>query len=388
MAMLPNMGTSSELAYCTIITKNHLAYARALADSLARSNPGSRLYVLLADRLEGYIDPAREPFNMIMLEELSDQEDIAKMCFYYSPLELCFCLRAWLHEFMYAKTKFRKWIYFDSDIVVYHSLKEISDRLDDVSILMSPHLISTQVAEFINVKAVRKLEAYLLRNGGIYNGGFLALRRTEESKRFIEWFKNHLKIYGFDDRPMQLGDQFWLTCVPLYFREVAILRNPGANLAYWNLYERIIKRDHSGEITVNDKPLLFFHFAGFDIKAPKNLTRYRIPKGLKVIPGAIEEIAKEYRSLLFENEYETTKYFPYSFETFKNGKAITPLMRRFYFEILFNDKEFKGSPFEQYDYFRTRLHLKKVKHNLKRFGKFIITKIGSFLNVDYLFDKA
>jgi hypothetical protein len=357
--MISDFGTSSDTAYCTIITKSHIAYARALADTLTTSNSQSKLYVLLADKLDGYIDPAKEPFSLIKLKELTDQEDIDRMCFYYTPSELCFCLRAWLHEFMFNKTDLKKWIYFDSDIIVYHSLKKISDRLDDISIMISPHLISINPPQKIDVKAVRKLESYLLRNGGIYNGGFLALRKTEESKVFIEWFKNHLKMYGFDDRPMQSGDQFWLTCVPLYFKEVSVLRDPGANLAYWNLYERTIKRDSSGKILVNDQPLLFFHFAGFDINAPKKLTKYGIPKGLNIIPDAIKELAKEYHRLLIENGYEETKNFPYAFGKFKNDQPITPLMRRVYFKMLFHGKEFKGSPFEQYEYFRSRLRFQE-----------------------------
>jgi hypothetical protein len=387
MAMTSKFGTTSDIACCTIITKSHLAYARTLATTLAESNSQSKLYVLIADRIDGYVDPDKEPFNLINLEELTDQDDIDRMCFYYTPSELCFCLRAWLHEYMFQKTSYKKWIYFDSDIVVYHSLNKIFQHLDSISIMLSPHLISIDPPQSINVKAIRSLESYLIRNGGIYNGGFLALRKTEESKAFIEWFKNHLKMYGFDDRPMQSGDQFWLTCVPLYFREVSVLRDPGANLAYWNLYERNIEQDGSGEIKVNDKPLLFFHFAGFDMNTPEKLTKYGIPQGLRIIPGSIKELAKDYYRLLIDNGHDETKNFPYAFAKFRNGKTITPLMRRVYFEMLFHDKEFKGSPFEQHECFRSRLHLQEIKNNLRTFGKYVVTQIGRIFNPDYEFDK-
>ena len=107
----------------------------------------------------------------------------------------------------------------------------------------------------------------------------------------------------------------------------------------------------------------------------------------QIIPGAIEVLAKEYHSLLIENGYEETKFFPYAFEKFKNSKPITPLMRRAYFEMIFHDKEFKGSPFEQYEFFRSRLHFQEIKSNLRTFSKYIASKIGSFLNADYDFDK-
>jgi hypothetical protein len=284
------------------------------------------------------------------------------------------------------KTDYPKWIYFDTDIIVNHSLKRISDQLDNTSIILSPHLLSIDPPPSINVKAIRKLESYLLRYGGIYNGGFLALRRTEESRTFIRWFKDHLRMYGFDDRPMQSGDQFWLPYVPLYFREVSVDRNTGANLAYWNLYERTIEQNELGKIEVNGEPLLFFHFAGFDMNTPDKLTKYDIPRGLKIVPPPIQELAKEYHRLLIDNGYEETKNYPYAFAKFKDGQTITPMMRRLYFKEIFHDKAFKGSPFEQHEHFRSRLRSQTVKNFLRKVGKYVVTPIRRWLKPDYYFD--
>ena len=384
--MLSDVGSMSSIVYCTIVTKSHLAYARTLATTLAEHNPQSKFFVLLADRIDGYFNPGEEPFELITLEELTDQADIQRMCFYYTPSELCFCLRAWLHEYMLQKTTFTKWIYFDADIVVYHSLRKILDQLDNTSIILSPHLLSIDNPPSINVKAIRKLESYLLRNGGIFNGGFLALRRTEESKAFIKWFKEHLRMYGFDDRPMQSGDQFWLTCVPLYFREVSVQRDPGANLAYWNLYERTIEQDGSGKIQVNGEPLLFFHFAGFDMNTPNKISKYGIPRGLEIVPNPIVELVKNYYCLLIENGYEETKNYPYAFAEFDDGQTITPMMRRLYFNEIFHDKARKGSPFEQHEYLLSRLRSQAIKHRLIAVGKYVMKLIKRWLNPDYYFD--
>jgi hypothetical protein len=226
-----------------------------------------------------------------------------------------------------------------------------------------------------------------LRNGGIYNGGFLALRKTEESKAFIRWFKEHLRLYGFDNRPMQSGDQFWITCVPLYFRDVAVFRHPGANLAYWNLYERNIEKDSSGNINVNGEPLIFFHFAGFDMKAPPELTKYAHPPDLLIIPPPIKEIAGEYNRLLIKNGYEDTKNYPYAFAKFNNGKTITPMMRRLYFEMVFNNMAPEESPFEKYEYFQSRLRSQRIKNIIRNGGKYLVTQIKSKLKPDYYFDK-
>ena len=381
-----NIETLPDTAYCTIVTKSHLAYARALAATLKEKNSQSKFFVLLADRIDGCFDPEKEPFELISIGDLADQKFIQQMCFYYTPSELCFSLRAWLHEYMMEKFTFSKWVYLDSDIIVYHSLERISDQLDNCSILLSPHLLSIDPPRSVNVKAIRRLESYLLRNGGIYNGGFLALRRSVESRAFIKWFKDHLRMYGFDNRPMQSGDQFWLTCVPLYFREVSVQRDPGANLAYWNLYERTIEQDASGNIKVNGEPLLFFHFAGFDINTPKRLTKYGLPQELKTVSKPIAELAKNYQHLLINHGHEKTKNYPYAFAKFKDGQTITPIMRRLYFNLVYTEKAFKGSPFEQHKYFQTRLRSQKIIGSVRKACKYVIKQVRRCLKPDYYFD--
>jgi len=378
--MTSNTGTVSDMACCTIVTKSHLAYAQVLAKSLAEHNPQCKMFVLLADRIDGFFDPQKYPFELITLAELKDQKDVQRMCFYYSPSELCFNLRPWLHEYMYQQSKFEKWIYLDSDILICNSLNKISVQLDKTSILLSPHLISIETPAAINVKAVRKLESNLLHKGGIYNGGFLALRKTADSHAFIQWFKDHLRFYGFDNRPLQSGDQFWLTYVPLYFKEVSVLRDPGANLAYWNLYERDIKQDDSGKIMVNGSPLLFFHFAGFDMQSQNKLTKYELPKDLTTVPSSIEKLANKYRRLMLENGYGDSIQYPYAFAKFKTGQTITPDMRRIYFEDLFQGKSSEVSPFERYAYFRSRLSSRNYKDFLKNAAKPLVKHIRKWFN--------
>lgn len=376
----------AETVYCTIITKRYLAHARALQETLAKHNPQARLFVLLADRLDGYFDPDKEPFTTIQLEDLGDQEPIEKMCFYYRVSELCFALRPWLHGYILRRTEAAKWIYLDSDIMVCHSLQDILEQLETTSVLLSPHLLSKDPSPPTSEKAIRTLESYMAHTG-LYNGGFLGLRRSEECEAFIPWLKNRLQFYAFDNRPTQNGDQFWLTFVPMYFAETSILREPGANLAYWNLYERSVDKDDSGSIRVNDKPLLFFHFAGFDVTRPGNLTKYGIPKGLSQFPEPIKELAESYRQLLLAKGYEDVRDFPYAFAKFETGEPITPLIRQIYFDDVFNGRvSQKGSPFKHYRYFKSRSRSRRLKTLMFRAGRGLVRKTKRSLNPNFDFE--
>ena len=64
------------------------------------------------------------------------------------------------------------------------------------------------------------------------------------------------------DRGMHV-DQKWMDLVPGLFGEVFIMREPGYNVAYWNLHSRTVDL-LNGRVRVNGKPCYFFHFSGFD----------------------------------------------------------------------------------------------------------------------------
>ena len=182
----------SKNAVCTVITKSYLPYARTLASSLAEHNPDVDLYVLLADKVDGYFDPALEPFKFIYLEDLSDTQTVEQMCFYYTPFELCCALRGFIHEYMFEQTNAQKWLFLDSDIMIFNSLDVIFEQLENSSILLTPHRIVPLPIAHVGY------EINFLKNG-LYNAGFLGLQRTNISQKFISWFKDRLKSFSFND---------------------------------------------------------------------------------------------------------------------------------------------------------------------------------------------
>lgn len=363
-----------QVVACTVVTKSHLAYARALAASLYEHNPGSKLYVLLADRLDASVDPAKEPFDLVRLDDLPDVETVRQMCFYYTPFELCCALRGMLHAYMQENTSFDSWMFLDSDIMVFHSLEGVVRELEKTSILLSPHCAKPVPHEHVQASEIVFLKL------GLYNAGFVGLRRTSTSRAFISWFEDRLRGSGFFDlSSAQNCDQLWLNFVPVFFRDVAFLSHPGANVAYWNLHERKLAEDPSGRVTVNGEPLLFFHFSGMDMAGAASLTKHpMIADGVDFAVTA--KLVSRYRSALLANGYAETRRLPYGFARFDCGRNITPADRRLYFQELVSGSSPSGSPFANSSYYRQRsrqLKMAAATRSIRRLGGRLARRLGS-----------
>lgn len=247
------------LAICTIISKNYLSFARVLTDSFLKHNEGGRVFVLLVDRIEGYFNPNEEAFELIAIEELKDEiPHFWRFCFQYTQLELNTAVKPYLLKYLLKKYNLKKLIYFDPDILITDSLDELSKLLNSHSILLTPHLTSP-----IEEDGCEPSEKGIL-TAGVYNLGFIALANTGISRGFLEWWKK--RTYNdclvAPERGFSIA-QKWIDLVPGIFEGVYILREPGYNASYWNLYERKIQIEEEN-IYVNGKPLYFFHFSGYE----------------------------------------------------------------------------------------------------------------------------
>jgi hypothetical protein len=323
---------------CTIITKSHLAHARALAESVREHNPDlPPLLVLLADRVDGYFDPTQEPFQMIQLEDLPCQEIIQAMSFYYTAFEFCNALRAYLHEYILTHTLAENWMYLDSDILVCHDLGELFDEMQTYSIVLTPHLTSPVHFEDLELYEVSIL------HWGLYNSGFLGLKRSNETRAFVSWFKERLRWYCFDDHPFLYVDQPWLNHVPLFFSNVLLLRKPNVNLAHWNLRGRHISKDISG-YNVDGVPLQFAHFSGWDPATPEHVSKYNPRLNSSTCPGW-DVLGADYAQRLHNTAYDAVRTFPYAFDAFDEGYPILRGHRRAYYTSIREQTWSGGNPF-------------------------------------------
>ena len=313
---------SSGTVVCTIISKNYLAMARSLMQSVHRAHPDWQPYVLLVDEPEGRFDPAREAFTLLRVADLP-LPGKEQFCFRYTLLELNTAVKPWLLSWLFSATSAERVVYLDPDIYVYHPLAEVERRLSQGALMvLTPHLTGELDGEG------RPREHDILQ-AGCYNLGFLALARHADLPRFLSWWQRKLE---YDCRvSLREGlfvDQRWMDLSPGLFPDVAILRHPGYNVAYWNLSHRPV-RLLGGMPWVGPEPLAFFHYSGLNPEAPADLSRHQNRLRRKDL-GAARELIDAYCQVVVRNGWGECRRWPYAFGFLKDGTPIPDCVRHYY----------------------------------------------------------
>src|SRR5580704_1120026 len=246
----------TEFAACTIIAKNYLPMARALSDSWKKFHPDCPFFVLLLDSARGFFPPENETFRILFASDL-EIPNLAGFLFKYSILEASTGVKPYLCNYLLRRHNIDKLVYLDPDILILNSLDTLRYYLDDADILLTPHLLSPFPDDG------RTQSEHDILQTGTYNLGFLALRNSLESKKFLRWWTAklyHHCLAAVEDN--LFVDQRWMDMVPALFDGVKIIREPEYNVAYWNLHERVVSV--GDQVLANGRPLRFFHFSGFD----------------------------------------------------------------------------------------------------------------------------
>ena len=238
-------------------TFSYLNRARVLFQTLRRFHPDWELVALITDRPpDGFaFDVADEPFDRVVWAEDLGIPDFESWLFKHDVVEVCTAVKGpFLHQAC-------GWgsdaiIYLDPDTALFASLAPLEAWLEDHDILLTPHLVDpNETAE-----AIRDNDLSASRTG-IFNLGFVAVRTRGEGARFARWWNDRLLDWCYDDMPNGLFvDQRWCDHVPALFDKVKVVRDPGYNVASWNLSTRRLAVGKDGAITVNGYPLRFWHF--------------------------------------------------------------------------------------------------------------------------------
>jgi hypothetical protein len=238
-------------------TFSYLNRARVLFQSVRAFHPHWELVALITDEPPpGFVfDPAREPFDRVVYGHELGVADYRGWLFKHDVVEACTAVKGpFLRQA--CDTDAEAVIYLDPDIALLGGLDPLERMLADDDVLLTPHLVDA------NDEPAAILDNDLSASRtGIFNLGFLAVRTGGEGARFARWWSDRLVDFCYDDMPNGLFvDQRWCDHVPALFDRVKVIRDPGYNVASWNLSRRTVAIGRDGEITVNGSPLRFWHF--------------------------------------------------------------------------------------------------------------------------------
>jgi hypothetical protein len=245
----------------TSATLSYLDRVRILGHTLRRHHPDWTFCLCLADEAPGGVtlDLSGEPIDLVVgLDELAIP-DLRRWTFMHDLVELCTAIKGPMLEYLFARGV-QKVVYLDPDTAVFADLHEVEAILARHDVVLTPHLLEPETT----LAAVLDNEVAALKHG-IYNLGFFAVANTSEGRRFARWWSNRLLALCFDDIPNGLfTDQRWCDHAPVFFPTLHVLRDPGYNVASWNVAQRPVTIEQDGSIRAGGRPLRFFHFTKVD----------------------------------------------------------------------------------------------------------------------------
>lgn len=250
------------------------------------------------------------PFKSISINEIKNIKNLEYLKFKYDVLELSTALKPYIFLWLFKKYGYKKVIYFDSDIVIYNRLDLIIEKLQKHEVILTPH-IKKQIKDTFEPGEID------FTKSGYFNLGFIAFRNNSDTIKFLEWWMSKTSKYGYIDfKKFYFVDQRWIDYAPIFLNSY-IIKDPGYNVAYFNLQEYVNK--------INPKDVFFIHFSGFDKnKVSAYQSRFNsetIGEYAKEFNYYGNEIAK--RSLLIKTHKYTHDYF-------KNGVKIGKVIKNIF----------------------------------------------------------
>jgi hypothetical protein len=305
----------------TSVTKSYIPKARVLANSVKHFHPDWTFVLLFSDELPADFDLAAEPFDEVLNIYQLGIADWKSWAFGHAVVELCTAVKGPAGELLAQRPGVDKIMYLDPDIRVFSSLESLERLLDTHEILLTPHLLEIET----DLHAIMDNEISALKHG-IYNLGFYAARTSGQGLQFIRWWAQRLLVFCRDDIPGGLfTDQRWCDLAPAFFSGLCIVRDPGCNVATWNIAHRPLSKDAAGNFLVAGVPLRFYHFTSYDNGNGMGMLK-RYAANIEVA----HELWDSYGQALKAAGQGDASLKTWAYAQFESGEAIPLAARRLY----------------------------------------------------------
>lgn len=250
-------------AVITIAASNYLPHVRVLAASLRQYHPAIPVFAVVTG--------PSHPGEVEGVEELKPRSlglrDPDARRRRYGTKALCASLKAAALQYL-LRSGFEPACFLDPDILVTAPLDPVFEEAARRPFTLIPHWLAPPAHPRLRLM-VRQLAL-----AGVCNGGFVAASATPETMAFLGWWDARLATQCVLDLGRGIHyDQRWLDLAPCFVPGLHLLRDPGCNVAYWNLPDRRLEASGDGW-QIDGTRLRFFHFSGFDPLRPEEISRF------------------------------------------------------------------------------------------------------------------
>lgn len=307
-------------AYFTACSLNYIDKAVASLNSVHLYDEAAEKFILIVDKKRKITCNAPH-INIVWAEDIN-YPDFYKAAFKYDIIELNTALKPFFTINLLKEYKFV--VYLDPDTFLFSNMNPLFEKLERHSVILTPH--STQPIEDNFRPNIIDFMRF-----GIFNLGFYAVNNDLNAKTFLEWWHKMCIDNCYYEPNAGLGvDQKFVDLAPSLFNGVYILKDPGYNLAFWNLHYRNISKKED-KFYVNDLfPLKFVHFSSYDDTNIDSIAvkQTRFAKGSRPDFAMVSKVYR--KELLSANKILVIDDNSYGFSNFQNGDKLTPALRRFY----------------------------------------------------------
>jgi len=313
----------TQLHIFTSAALNYIPKVRLLATSVKKYHPEAKFHLALADLLPEDVDVSREPFDSIIRIQDIGIPDWPGWVFCHQLVELATAIKPFALRFLLEQPNTLKVFYLDPDTVLFSRLDDLLAELDSHSIVLTPHLTAPEKT----LRGVMDNEISALKHG-IFNLGFVGVASRPQGHAFAQWWGERLYPFCRDDIPNGLfTDQRWVDLAPALFPEVCIHRGSRHNVATWNISNRQLTCDKTGQYLVNGSPLGFYHFTGFDSGAHEIMAMVHGQNN-----KALFQLIEEYLQATKEQDKDPIGARTWAFGHYFDGTPITSVQRIVYRE--------------------------------------------------------
>lgn len=312
-----------QTVFFTIAARNYLAQAFTLFESLARVHPGCPRYLCLVDDDASIDNAGAVRFQTITIDELG-LDDFEAFTFRYDLLELSTAVKPWMFRWLVRHHPDAALVYLDPDILVLDRFSAAERWLrNGASVVLTPHLLRP-------INDQHQPDELAILRSGAYNAGFVALNAGHPVvAAMLDWWCDRLQFdCVVDPASGRFTDQRWLDLLPGLFADVAILRDPGYNVAYWNLAQRPVDR-RVGDWYAAGSRLVFVHFSGADPRRPRQFSRHQDRIDADGI-GELRPLYDDYLARLLAQGHAVHATYTSPWDHFDDGERISTAHRRVY----------------------------------------------------------